>query len=76
MLKKVVQMTDQDHLDAWADTGDGYTVKVQAVLRCLWCDYISVADTALEAIKRYREEHENPIIERSMTQSVSEGANQ
>lgn len=57
--------TDQVHLDAWADCGDGYTVQLrQAVLRCLWCDYTATADTRREAIVIYRREHEQPIIDR------------
>lgn len=57
--------TDQVHLDAWADCGDGYTVQLrQAVLRCLWCDYAAIANTKSEAVAIYQQEHEQPIIER------------
>jgi hypothetical protein len=57
--------TDQVHLDAWADCGDGYTVQLrQAVLRCVWCDYVAIADTKREAVAIYQRDHEQPIIER------------
>ena len=57
---------DSRHLDAWADTGDGYyIVPTRWVLHCMWCDYKTFGKTQREAIANYRREHEGPILERN-----------
>lgn len=63
-----VELTDSDirHLDAWADTGHGYTISGRLyLLKCLWCDYQATAMTRAEAVNKYQREHEDVIIKKS-----------
>ncbi|WP_009473850.1 hypothetical protein [Rhodococcus sp. JVH1] len=51
----------QRHLDAWADTADGYrTLGRRHVLQCLWCDKYFGGRTKAEALARYRK-HEDQL---------------
>ena len=46
----------QRHIDAWADTGDGYRILGKRyVLQCLWCDKYFGGRTRAEALVKYRE---------------------
>lgn len=45
------------HIDAWADTGDGYEVTRSAPgwhIRCLWCDWEDYDRLKRDAIAKYR----------------------
>lgn len=59
---------DRRHLEAWADTGDGYyfadKTRGRIVLQCLWCEYQATGRTQREAIETYRRDHEQPILDR------------
>ncbi|WP_054246407.1 hypothetical protein [Rhodococcus opacus] len=51
----------QRHVDAWADTGDGYrNIGRQHILQCLWCDKYFGGRTKAEALDKYRK-HEAEI---------------
>jgi hypothetical protein len=51
----------QRHVDAWADTGDGYrTLGRRHVLQCLWCGKYFDGRTKSEALTRYRK-HEGEV---------------
>lgn len=66
---------DQRHLDAWADSHEGYTVQTRvAVVKCLWCDYIAIDATGREAVARYQREHEQPILARELAHRRAPGA--
>lgn len=57
--------SDQFHLDAWADTGEGYYFHpARWVLCCLFCEYTAHGMTQSEAAAKYRREHEQPIFDR------------
>lgn len=51
----------QRHIDAWADTGDGYrNLGKRHILQCLWCDKYFGGRTKADALTKYRE-HEKEI---------------
>lgn len=53
----------QQHIDAWADTGDGYrNLGKRHILQCLWCDKYFDGRTKAEALAKYRE-HETQVKE-------------
>jgi len=60
---------DHRHLDAWADTDDGYyfadKTRGRIVLKCLWCEYRTTGRTQRDVIATYRRDHEQPIIDRN-----------
>lgn len=64
-----IMSDDRTHLDAWADTGDGYyfadKTPGRVVLRCLWCDYRADGRTQRTVIEAYRRDHEQPILDRN-----------
>ena len=63
----MVTPEDRHHLDAWADTHEGYSVLTrQTVIKCLWCEYVAIADSKAKALEKYKLEHEKPIIDRDM----------
>lgn len=66
--------SDRMHLDAWRDSGDGYSIKSMRMLRCLWCSYIAFGVTDDDALARYRREHEEPILERAADEIVRRNA--
>lgn len=43
------------HVDAIADTGEGFTGKRGYCIECLWCDWHAVRPTKAEAVAAYRE---------------------
>lgn len=65
-MTQATDESDRIHLNAWADTHEGYSVRTkQAVLKCLWCDYTAIAPTKKEAIALYKKQHEQPIVDRA-----------
>jgi hypothetical protein len=45
------------HIDAWADTGDGYEINRSAPdwhIRCLWCDWEDYGRLKRDAVSKYR----------------------
>lgn len=69
---------DRRHLDAWADTHEGYSVASrQTVVRCLWCDYVAIGPTRKAAMEKYKQQHEWLILDRAaegQTQPVHDGS--
>ncbi|MCT6735446.1 hypothetical protein [Rhodococcus qingshengii] len=51
----------QHHVDAWADTGDGYrNLGKRHVLQCLWCEKYFGGRTKADALVNYRK-HEKEM---------------
>lgn len=62
---EVDDQLDSEHFAGWNDTGDAYRLSLdKVVLRCLWCTYLIIGDTAEEVVMVYRRDHEKPIFAR------------
>lgn len=64
--------TPLGHLDAWADTGEGYSVHRGYTITCLWCGARFEGKTKAEAMKGY-DAHEAKIKELAEAERKARG---